>query len=66
MSSALRNHWPEYLMEGAELGLFMVSAGLFTALLEYSRSPAHQAISDAGLRRVLISLAMGLTAIGLI
>jgi hypothetical protein len=30
---ALRRHWPEYLMEAAGLGLFMVSAGLFGTLL---------------------------------
>jgi hypothetical protein len=30
---ALRRHWPEYLMEAAELGLFMVSAGLFGTIL---------------------------------
>ena len=33
-------HWPEYLMEAACLGIFMISAGVFTALLEYPHSPA--------------------------
>ncbi|HYZ73146.1 MAG TPA: hypothetical protein VE641_08700, partial [Chthoniobacterales bacterium] len=41
MTRALREHWVEYLLEAAELGLFMVSAGLFTALLEYPASPVH-------------------------
>ena len=36
---ALRRHWPEYLMEAAGLGLFMVSAGLFATLLWYPGSP---------------------------
>ena len=31
--SALLTHWPEYLMEAACLGLFMVSACSFTILL---------------------------------
>jgi hypothetical protein len=44
MIRALREHWPEYLLEAAELGIFMISAGLFTALLEYPGSPVHQAI----------------------
>ncbi|TAK91416.1 MAG: aquaporin family protein, partial [Verrucomicrobia bacterium] len=39
MFSALRKHWPEYLMEAACLGTFMISAGVFTALLEYPNSP---------------------------
>lgn len=61
--SALRDHWPEYLLEGLELGLFMVSACVFVVLLEYPGSPVHQALPDPTFRRVLIGLAMGLTAI---
>ena len=59
-------HWPEYLIEAWALGTFMVSAVLFTALLEYPGSPAHQAIPSAFARRALIGLAMGLTAVALI
>lgn len=63
---ALKHHWPEYLMEGAELGLFMISACAFVVLLEYPTSPVYQAIPDPVLRRILIGIAMGLTAIGII
>jgi aquaporin Z len=63
---ALRRHWPEYLMEAAGLGLFMVSAGLFATLLWYPGSPVAQAIPDGMLRRGLMGLAMGLTAIAII
>jgi aquaporin Z len=66
MMRALREHWPEYLLEAAELALFMVAAGAFTTFLEWPGSPAHQAIAGPFLRRLLIGLAMGLTAIGLI
>ena len=66
MLDALKRHWPEYLMEAAGLGTFMVSACLFTAILEYPGSPVRQAIGDPFVRRILIGLAMGLTAIGLI
>ncbi|HEY9626442.1 MAG TPA: aquaporin [Coleofasciculaceae cyanobacterium] len=61
-----KQHWPEYLMEAAELGLFMVSAGMFTCLFEYPGSPVHQAIPNADLRRLLIGIAMGVTASSLI
>jgi aquaporin Z len=44
----------------------MVSAALFTALLEYPGSPVHQLIPNGAARRALIGLAMGLTAIALI
>jgi aquaporin Z len=63
---ALRRHWPEYLMEGIELGLFMLSACACVVLLEHPLSPVHQTIPDPVVRRVLIGLAMGVTAIGII
>jgi len=53
-------------MEGAELGLFMISAGCFVTLLEHPGSPVQQAIGDPFARRMLVGIAMGLTAIGLI
>ncbi len=66
MLESLRQHWPEYLIEAALLGLFMISAALFTALLEYPGSPVHSWIPNPTARRALIGLAMGLTAIALI
>jgi aquaporin Z len=66
MTNALSRHWPEYLMEAAGLGLFMISACVFATLLEYPGSPIHQAIQDPLLRRLLMGLAMALTAMGII
>jgi len=62
----LQAHWPEYLMEAAGLGAFMVSAGLVATLLEHPASPVHQALPDPLLRRALMGIAMGLTAIALV
>ena len=64
--NALRRHWPEYVMEGIELGLYMISACAFVVLLQYPTSPVHQAFLDSALRRVLIGVALGMTAIGII
>lgn len=66
MRTALQAHWPEYLMEAAGLGLFMISACLFAILLFYPGSPLPQALPDPMVRRILMGLAMGGTAIGLI
>src|SRR5258707_4688210 len=66
MRDALKNHWPEYLMEAAELGCFMISASLFTILLYHPAFPAVQAIPMEFTRRILMGLAMGLTAIAII
>jgi aquaporin Z len=58
-------HWREYLIEVAGLGLFMVSAAVMTTILEHPSSPVRQALPDAFARRVLMGLAMGLTAASL-
>ena len=63
MMNSLRKHWPEYLMEAAELGIFMVSACSVVALLEYPGSPLHRLLPNPVFRRVLTGFAMGLTAI---
>ena len=64
--AALRAHWPEYFMEAALLGAFMVSACLFGVLYEFPNSPVHQAIRSSLIRRMLMGVSMGLTAIALI
>ena len=66
LAAALREHWPEYLIEGALLGIFMVAACAFTSLLEHPDSPVRQALDNGFLRRALMGLAMGLTAVAII
>lgn len=66
MIKALREHWPEYLCEAAELGLFMISAGLFTILLHHPGSPVLNFIPSEFTRRMLTGIAMGSMAIALI
>jgi len=63
---ALREHWPEALIEAVLLGLFMLSASTFGLLLEHPASPVRAGLGDAFVRRALMGCAMGLTAIGLI
>jgi aquaporin Z len=62
----MRSHWPEYLAEAAGLGLFMLAACAFGAALGHPASPAVAALPDEWLRRTLMGVAMGLTAIALI
>ena len=67
MNQSERNfHGPEYLMEAAGLGGFMISACTFGVLLEYPGSTLHGAIPDPIVRRVLMGLAMGLTAVTIV
>lgn len=64
--AALRQHWLEYLIEAAGLGLFMVSACLFATLLEHPGSPVRQTVMNPMLRRIPMGLVMGLTAVAII
>jgi aquaporin Z len=66
LKTALREHWPEYLIEAWALGSFMVSAGVVATLLGAPDSPVHRAIADEMWRNVAGGVAMGLTAIALI
>jgi aquaporin Z len=62
----LRAHWPEYLIEGWALGMFMISAGVITTLFDYPGSPVNRFLGNGNLQRVLIGLCMGFTAMALI
>ncbi len=64
MTNAVKRHWPEYLMEACGLGLFMISASGFAIVLFHPAAPG--AVLGPLLRRALMGLAMGLTAISLI
>jgi aquaporin Z len=59
-------HWPEYAIEAAGLGTFMVSAAVFATALYHPSSGLSAGISNEWLRRALMGLAMGLTAVAII
>jgi aquaporin Z len=54
MLLAYRRHWPEYLMEAAELGAFMIAACIAAVLLFDSASPLAEALPNPILRRLLM------------
>ena len=66
MKSALRHHWPEYVIEAAGLGCFMIAAGALATIVELPTSPVRLAIAGALWRRVLLGTGMGLTAVSII
>ncbi|MGH9510165.1 MAG: MIP/aquaporin family protein [Terriglobales bacterium] len=63
IEQAPTSHWPEYLIEAAGLGFFMISACLFTVLLHHPASSVKLALPSPFLRTALTGLAMGLTLI---
>ena len=58
--------WREYLIEVAALGTFMMSAATMTVMLEHPESPLHGVVAGPMTRRVLMGIAMGLTAAAII
>jgi aquaporin Z len=66
MLRALTLHFPNYLIEAALLGLFMVSACGTVAIVAHPASPTAHRIRRPITRRAIIGLAMGLTAVILI
>ena len=61
-----RKQYPLYLIEAAGLGFFMVSACLFTILLEHPDFKLIHLIPSPFVRRFLIGVAMGTTAMVII
>lgn len=66
MYSSLFTHWPEYLMEASQLFLYMISAGIFTTLVQSPASSIYEWIPSPLLRRAVIGVALGLTSIVLV
>ena len=63
---ALRMHWRLYVYEGAELAWFMVAACVCTVILFGAASPLVREVPSAALRRVVMGVAMGVTAVMII
>ncbi|CCH53679.1 major intrinsic protein [Fibrisoma limi BUZ 3] len=66
MAPTLSKKWPVYLIEAWALGTFMLMASFVVILVEHPALPVRDAIPSAWLRRALIGLGMGLTAVSLI
>ena len=67
--SALRTfglHWPEYLMEAGELGLYILFVCVFATLFQHTASSVRHLISSSLARRVLYGLAVGCTVVGIV
>jgi len=64
--ASIRHHWPEYLMEAGELGLYLCVACLVATLLQHPASIVRQFVSSSLARRAMMGLAMGATAIAIV
>src|SRR5262249_45922600 len=63
---SLRCHWPEYLMEAAEVAVYLFLTCIFAGLLLYPASPVRQFVGGTTGPRALMGLAVGATVIAII
>ena len=59
--ASLRLHWPEYLMEVAEMGAYLFLICLFATLLQHPASPIPSLVPSAFLRQAIMGAAVGTT-----
>jgi aquaporin Z len=65
-AASLALHWPEYMMEAAELGLYMFLTCAFATLLQHPASPVRHLIPNVIARRAVMGVAMGLTIVAIV
>ncbi len=65
-ADSLRFHWPEYLMEAGESGLYLFSACTVATLLWHPASPVQPYLPSDTVRRIWMGLAIGATIIAIV
>jgi aquaporin Z len=65
-AASLRFHWPEYLMEAGESGLYLFSACAVATLLWHPASPIERHLASELVRRMLMGLAMGASIMAIV
>ena len=66
VAASLRLHWPEYLMEAGESGIYLFSTCMVATLLWHPASPIGRHLPNDAARRMLMGLAMGATMIAIV
>jgi aquaporin Z len=64
--ASLRLHWPEYLMEVAEMSLYLFLTCLFATLLQHPASPIRHLIPSGILRRAIMGAGVGATVFAIV
>ena len=65
-AESFRHHWPEYLMEAGESGLYLFSACAVATLLWHPASPIQPYLPSDVVRRIWMGLAMGASIIAIV
>ena len=65
-ATSLRLHWPEYVMELAEMGLYLFFTCAFATLLQHPASPIRLLLPDSAVRRACFGILVGATIAGIV
>ena len=65
-AESLHLHWPEYLMEAGETGLYLFSVCAVATLLWHPASPVQRYLPSDTVRRMWMGLAMGATIVAIV
>jgi aquaporin Z len=63
MKASFKKNWKHYLQEALGLGIFMISACYFSAMLFSEKSSLHNVILNGLMRNILMAIMMGATAL---
>lgn len=63
LKASFKKNWKHYLQEALGLGIFMISACFFGAMLEAKNSLIHQQLPNISVRTAIMGVLMGGTAI---
>jgi len=59
--SSLRLHWPEYLMEFGEMGIYLLLTCIFATLIQHPASPVRQVLTNGLVRGACLGVSIGAT-----
>jgi aquaporin Z len=64
--TSLRLHWPEYVMEVTEMGLYLFFTCIFATLLQHPASPIRHLLPNAIFRRACFGILIGTTIVAIV
>src|SRR5260370_27874374 len=64
--TSLRLHWPEYVMELTEMGLYLFFTCIFATLLQHPASPIRHLLPNAIVRRACFGISIGATIVAIV
>jgi len=64
--TSLRLHWPEYVMELSEMGLYLFFTCIFATLLQHPASPIRHLLPNSIFRRTLFGILVGATIVAIV